>query len=421
MPRAATIRREGCVTTGSRQRLAVLKKRPDVGERGRSARCLFGLSMTRWIVFAGLTALIVTGYFATFHAQGKSFWRSVHFIPAELQKKAEATVAQSGASRWARVEVDGQIALLSGVAPTEADRDDLRLAVRSAAGRGGPWWGGITQVRDAMTVAAPRRPYFWGAQRGASGRVSLLGYVPGQRFYREIKAAARQMFPTGVDDRLEIAGGHPTGPWTATVIQSLRQLSTMQTGEARFEDRVLTIKGEARNSQAQAAVYAWAKALPQPYEGVADVSLATAVALPEPEEESPTAAPIVTAPVQRLAAANCQKLIDQVMTANTIGFAPTSAKVKTAVAKLDRIAQIAVDCGEVRFKITGHTDGSSLEAAVDRLSTTRAEAVAKYLETKGVPRDRIVIAGAGSSQPVDDVDTPEGQANNRRAEISVLP
>ncbi len=70
--------------------------------------------MTRWIVFAGLTALIVTGYFATFYAHGKSFWRSVQTVPAELQKKAEDVVVKSGAQRWAHVQVDGQIAYLTG-------------------------------------------------------------------------------------------------------------------------------------------------------------------------------------------------------------------------------------------------------------------------------------------------------------------
>jgi outer membrane protein OmpA-like peptidoglycan-associated protein len=271
-----------------------------------------------------------------------------------------------------------------------------------------------------MTVAPQRKPYYWGAQRGANGRVSLLGYVPGQRFYREIKAAARDIFPTGVDDQLEIAGGHPTGPWTETVISSLQQLSLLQSGEARFENDVLTIKGEARNSQVQAAAYAWAKALPRTYKGVAEVSLATAVALPEPEETT-AVAPIVTAPVQRLAAADCQRLIDQAMTANSVSFGQTSAKLQATMPRLDRIAQLAVDCGEVRFRITGHTDGSSGEAAIERLSNARAEAVAEYLEAKGVPRDRLDPVGAGSSQPIDDVNSAEGRANNRRAEVSVLP
>ncbi len=378
--------------------------------------------MTRWIVFAGLTALIATGYFATFYAHGRSFWRGVQSVPVELQKKAEDTIAKSGAQRWARVQVDGQVAYLTGQAPTEADRDDLKLAVRQAAGPGGAWWGGITQVRDSMTLAPVRKPYFWLARRGENGRVSLMGYVPGQRYYREIKGAARGLFPTGVDDQLEIAGGHPTGPWAETAIAGLKQLTKLQSGEVRFENQVLTIKGEATDSVIQAAAYAWAKALPRPYEGAADISLANAVALPDATPDAPEAAePIVAAPVQRLAAADCQKLIDKAMNANTVTFEVMSARLKGTSARLDRIAQLGIDCATVRFRITGHTDGSSLEGAIEFLAQDRALAVSKYLQDKGVARDRIMTAGVGSSSPVGDVDTPEGQARNRRAEVSIVP
>jgi outer membrane protein OmpA-like peptidoglycan-associated protein len=378
--------------------------------------------MTRWIVFAGLTALIVTGYFATFYAHGKSFWRSVRVVPAELQSKAEETIKKNNAQAWARVQVDGQIATLSGQAPTEADRDDLKLAVRQAAGPGGAWWGGITQVRDSMSLAPVRKPYFWMARLGENGRVSLSGYVPGQRYYREIKGAAKNIFPTGVDDQLEIAGGHPTGPWAETAVASLKQLTTLQSGEVRFENQVLTIKGEARDSAVQAAVYAWAKALPRPYQGGADVSLGTAMALPEVTADTPQVAePIVAAPVQRLAAADCQKLIDQAMSANSVSFEVMSAKLKAASKRLDKIAQLGVDCGDVRFRVTGHTDGSSLEAAIEYLSQDRALAVSKYLQDKGVAKDRIHHEGVGSRSPVGDVDTPEGQARNRRAEVSIVP
>ena len=378
--------------------------------------------MTRWIIFVGLTALIVTGYFATFYAHGKSFWRSVQTVPAELQKNAEDTIGKSGAQRWARVQVDGQIAFLTGEAPTEADRDDLKLAVRQAAGPGGSWWGGITQVRDSMTLAPVRQPYFWQARRGENGRVSLMGYVPGQRYYREIKAAAKNLFPTGVDDQMEIAGGHPTGPWVETAIAGLTQLTTLNSGEVKFENQTLTIKGEARDSAVQAATYAWAKAIPRPYQGGADVSLANAMALPEVTQDTPQVAePIVAAPVQRLAAADCQKLIDQAMTANTVVFDAMSARLKGANKRLDKIAQLGVDCGTVRFRVTGHTDGSSLEAAIEYLSQDRALSVSKYLQEKGVARDRILTAGIGSTSPVGDVDSPEGQARNRRAEVSIVP
>ena len=71
--------------------------------------------MSRWIVFAGITAMLVTGYFATFDVRGQGFLRSVKHVPAELQTKVETSL-RAGGMNWARVEMDGQRAILSGLA-----------------------------------------------------------------------------------------------------------------------------------------------------------------------------------------------------------------------------------------------------------------------------------------------------------------
>lgn len=376
--------------------------------------------MTRWIVFAAFTAWLVTGYFATFYAHGQGPWRGVRPIESELKADAERVIKRMGAD-WAQVKLDGQIATLSGIAPSQVDRDDLRIAVRAAAGPGGPWFGGITQVRDAMTTAEDKTPYWWSATRGADGRVSLAGYVIGQRVRQSIKAEARKLFPTGVDDKTTVAAGHPAGPWEETVIWALRQLSQMQAGEARFEGSVITLRGQARDADVQKEIYKQAKGLKR-YEGVAEVTLAATVALPEaPPSETPQVS-VLAPSVQRLAAADCQKLIDEAMANNIMEFASGSAKLKTANQKLlDRMAQTAIDCGTLRFRITGHTDGTSLELGLDDLDQKRAEAVADYLEARGVARDRLYTAAAGSSQPAGDNATIAGQARNRRIEITVLP
>ena len=143
--------------------------------------------------------------------------------------------------------------------------------------------------------------------------------------------------------------------------------------------------------------------------------------MPEAPSET-TTAPAVLSSVQRLAPADCQKLIDAAMSHNTIEFASGSTKIKVASYKiLDRMAETAINCGTLRFRVTGHTDGTSREAGIDGLSQDRAEAVAVYMTNKGVARERLVTVGAGSSQPIGDNSTLEGQARNRRIEISVLP
>lgn len=376
--------------------------------------------MARWIWFGGITALLVIAYFATFYERGQAQWRSVRFVEGELNTQAKSALARLGAT-WARVKMDGQIAIVTGEAPTEADREDVKREIRAAAGPGGPWLGGITQVRDEMKVAAPVKPYFWTAVRGADGRVSLSGYVPGQRFRKAINTEARKLFPTGVDDQTVVAAGHPTGPWAETAIWGLRQLSQLQSGDARFADTVITVRGQARQADVQAGIYASAKAVARPYQGVAEVTLSTAVALPEAPEE-PSVPPPELPGVQRLPAADCQKLIDQAMADNVVSFSSGSAGVKASGNRvLDRIAKMATDCSTLRFRVTGHADGSSLENGLGDLSDQRAEAVADYLEAKGVARERLMTAGAGTSQPAGDNGTREGQARNRRVEVTVLP
>lgn len=377
--------------------------------------------MARWIVLAGITALLVTGYFATFYEHGQAHWRSVRFVEAELLRQARGALKETGA-RWAQVKMDGQIAILTGVAPSEADRDDLKLHVRAAAGPGGPWLGGITQVRDLMTVAPAKKPYTWSAKREADGRISLSGYVPGQRFRQAIGAEARKLFPAGVGDTTMIAAGHPTGPWESTAIWSLRQLSQLQAGEANFVDGVITVRGQATTAEAQAGIYASAKTLARSYQGIADITVSTTpVALPDvPEETAPALVPVMPS-TQRLSADACQKLLDQIMADSVVAFARGSAKLRpTNHRLLDRMAQTSVDCG-TRLLITGHIDGTSQELGLDDLDRGRAEAAAAYLAAKGVARDRLVIEGAGSSQPAADNSTVAGQARNRRVEITVLP
>lgn len=379
--------------------------------------------MARWIVFAGITALLITGYFATFYAKGESFWQSVQHVPAALQKDADAALARAGA-KWARVEIEGQMATLTGVAPTEADRDDVKQVLREAAGRGGPWWGGITQVRDQTSLAEAKTPYVWIATLGADRRISLRGSVPGQRFRHAIRAEAAKLFPTGVDDQMEIARGHPTGAWQETAIWSLKQLAQLVSGDARFADAVITIRGQARDAASQANIYtAVAKTVPKPYQGNAQLTLADAVAfLPDAPDDTAASTTNVLTPVQRVAAADCEKMIADTMANNTIAFPTASVTIDPLSMKnLDRMAKMATDCATVRFRITGYTDASTLETSMPGLSQSRAGAVAAYLSEKGVAAERMNAVGAGSSQPIGDVTKPEDQAKSRRIEISVMP
>lgn len=69
-------------------------------------------------------------------------------------------------------------------------------------------------------------------------------------------------------------------------------------------------------------------------------------------------------------------------------------------------------------KIVGHTDSDGDDAANQKLSQERAEAVKTILaEQYGIDKDKLTTEGRGESQPIADNKTSEGKAQNRRVEF----
>lgn len=85
--------------------------------------------------------------------------------------------------------------------------------------------------------------------------------------------------------------------------------------------------------------------------------------------------------------------------------------------ELDRIAQVIIADTTTQFLVWGFTDTVGTPEYNQGLSERRAEAVAEYLESQGVSRDRMVTRGFGETNlavPTPD-QTPEPR--NRRVEI----
>jgi OOP family OmpA-OmpF porin len=66
--------------------------------------------------------------------------------------------------------------------------------------------------------------------------------------------------------------------------------------------------------------------------------------------------------------------------------------------ELDKIADVMIADTSARFLVSGHTDTVGSAAYNQGLSERRAEAVAAYLESKGVSRDRLTVKGFGFTQ-----------------------
>jgi outer membrane protein OmpA-like peptidoglycan-associated protein len=67
--------------------------------------------------------------------------------------------------------------------------------------------------------------------------------------------------------------------------------------------------------------------------------------------------------------------------------------------------------------VVGHTDNRGTDAVNEPLSLARAQAVRKYLESKGIASGRIAIEGRGERQPLAEGDKEYARALNRRVEM----
>jgi len=113
---------------------------------------------------------------------------------------------------------------------------------------------------------------------------------------------------------------------------------------------------------------------------------------------------------------------------------PSEVLFDSGKAKLSRDGEVTVlqvggilaQFADRKFLVVGHTDatppvkGSPYKDNWD-LSVQRALTVTRYLIEGHMDPKNLIAAGAGDSDPIGDNTTPEGQAQNRRIEIVLLP
>lgn len=84
---------------------------------------------------------------------------------------------------------------------------------------------------------------------------------------------------------------------------------------------------------------------------------------------------------------------------------------------LNEIAKMMKDHPELKLSIEGHTDSDGDDASNLQLSKDRAEAVKKTLIDLGIDGARLTTNGFGEAKPLNNNQTPEDKANNRRVEF----
>ena len=101
-----------------------------------------------------------------------------------------------------------------------------------------------------------------------------------------------------------------------------------------------------------------------------------------------------------------------------VNFETNSARLTSgSLATLDAVAAALIRRGDVKAEVAGFTDDRGSAESNQVLSQNRAEAVKKYLVSKGVDPASLTARGYGEERPVADNSTEPGRAANRRVEL----
>jgi len=89
---------------------------------------------------------------------------------------------------------------------------------------------------------------------------------------------------------------------------------------------------------------------------------------------------------------------------------------------LDRLVEVLVENPDIgRIRIEGHTDSQGKDDHNLELSESRAQSVKAYMVKQGVPTERLDAKGYGETRLLQQGDSDEVHATNRRVEFHLLP
>lgn len=310
-------------------------------------------------------------------------------IEKDLHLKIHKTLQDQGLN-WATVAVDGRDISLSGIAPTESEKQRAESITQDV-------WG-TTRITNEITIADAVSPYTMSINTDGP-KLNIQGWVGDQETKQAILERARNAYGAeNVIDDLAFGDGQPKG-WSNAIGRMLDSLSTLEHGTANFEDMHVSISGRGTNpEQAQAFKNSMVSYLDSGYQVSAQISAPT----PPPPEPS------------------CQEKFNALLFQESIQFAANSDIInKDSFGLLNELTTIAKDCSETGILITGHTDATGSDESNVELSLKRAEAVVAYLGGNGIPEERLEAKGLGESAPVADNKTRKGRAQNRRIEFTV--
>jgi outer membrane protein OmpA-like peptidoglycan-associated protein len=306
-------------------------------------------------------------------------------VVSGLQAKA-TTALKARSLDWASVEMDGQTAVLRGVAPREEERAEALQALSSAAGAGGWLRGGVVEVRDMSAIAPLVSPYEWSAAR-SSGRVTLKGVVPTRAARSELMQYAGQLFTGGgVVDQMTIArSALDETAWMAVARTAISQVAVLDDGSAVLRDNSLTLRGRAVDGAARERVTQAVAHLPGQFIAAAFVEAPEGKAAPaRAEAEGDSLGPITDVKA-------CRDAFAGELQRKSVEFSGGGDMIsKESYPLVNRLATVLMRCEGMVVTIIGGGETTASPEDYVRHGLIRARAVKDQFILQGVSQDRIL-------------------------------
>ena len=322
---------------------------------------------------------------------------------ANAEIEARKALEQYGYD-WAKVRIAGNTAIITGTAPTEAERIIAYQAVRGALHQAMVEEDMVSTIISHLALAEHKPNPGVAPAKIATAAEPLPVAAPIQEAQQQAQSVTEAApIPAGTH-----APAQETSPRIAAVPD-----------QAPVEAPVTSTT--AANEPAP-KVFTPEPVAEAPVATLASAPQVIAAATPAPTVPKPT--PVVeTSAITKPAAATatgCKAQFSQTLSNSKIAFGIDSAKIeKSSDELLDTLSGIARHCGHFKLTVEGHTDLTGRTAYNRSLSQRRANAVRAALIARGIAKDKIVAKGYGASKPIVTGETEVAYAQNRRIEISV--
>jgi OmpA-OmpF porin, OOP family len=156
---------------------------------------------------------------------------------------------KSGGVTWAKIDLSGRDAVITGRA---TDEDDQRRARDLSASV----WG-VRNLANQTDLIERADSYAWWVSKSGR-RLVLRGLVPNEATRATVIGLARAQAPDGeVVDEMRLARGVPNRDvWLSGVTFALTQIGGLKSGEARLDNVSLAVNGEANTAATYRAIRA---------------------------------------------------------------------------------------------------------------------------------------------------------------------